>query len=296
MSSLVGVSQAVSQLVREVQGAVVSVGSRHAANASGIVWEKELVVTAAHALERDDRVSVVSSEGKCLEAECVGTFLPGDIALLKVKGAELVPWARSATPALELGELVLALGRSGQRLRAKLGVVSFLGGEWRLGPGVRVERYIESDIAPCPAFSAGALVRADGTLIGVNSARFGRGALVTLPVATIERIVTALSERGRVRRGELGVAVHPVQLPSALAQKLGQATGVIVMGVRPDSPAERSGVMLGDVLLKLGDVALTGVEELENALGESSIGQSLPLELVRAGERLELSAEPREKT
>ncbi|HET9932048.1 MAG TPA: S1C family serine protease [Polyangiaceae bacterium] len=295
MSSLIGISQAVSELVRKVQGAIVSVGSRHAASASGIAWEKDLVVTAAHAIERDDKVSVVSSEGNCLEAECIGTFLPADLALLRVKGGELPAWERTARAELELGELVLALGRSGQRLRAKVGLVSFLGAEWRLGPGVRVDRYIESDIAPCPAFSAGALVRADGTLIGVNSARFGRGALVTLPTATVERVVAALSERGRVRRAELGVAVHPVQLPSTLGQRLGQSAGLIVMAVRPDSPAERSGLMLGDVLLRLGDAVLGGVEELENALGEGSIGQSLPLLLVRAGERLELRTEPREK-
>lgn len=295
MSSLLGVSQAVSELVRSVQTSVVGVGSRHAACASGIAWEKDLVVTSAHVIEREERLSVVSSDGRRLEAECVGTFLPADIGLLRVKGGELTPFPRGGEPALELGELVLALGRSGQRLRAKLGVLSQLGEAWRLGSGVKVERYIESDIAPCPAFSSGALVRADGSLIGVNSARFGRDALVTLPTATVAGVVTALCERGRVRRAELGVAAHPVQLPMPLEQRLGQGAGLLVMAVRAESPADRAGVMLGDVLLRFGGAVLDGVEELENSLGEAAIGQPVEVELLRGGERRVLRVEPREK-
>jgi S1-C subfamily serine protease len=295
MSSLVGISEAVSELVRRVEPSVVSVESRRGCSVSGVVWAKDLVVSAAHAIERDEKIQVVTSGGQRVEAERVGVFPAADLAVLRLR-SELSPFDALRAAPLELGELVLALGRAGSRLRVKLGIVSFMGGQWRIGQGVRVEQYIESDIAPSPAFSAGPLVRANGELIGLNSARLARGALVTLPSSTVGGLVDALVTRGRVVRAEVGVAVHPVALPAPLAQKLERASGLIVMSVRPESPAERAGVMLGDVLLSLADAPLASVEELENALGEASIGRSQALVLVRAGERLELRIEPREKT
>ena len=193
MSSLFGISQAVSELVRRVEASVVGIESRCGSGASGIVWAKDLVVTAAHALEREDKLRIVTSGG-AVEAERVGVFPPGDLALLRVK-AELQPFQVSVGAPLEVGELVVALGRAGQRLRAKLGLIGVLGGEWRIGQGVRVDRYIESEISPNPAFSAGALVRANGELIGLNSVRMARGARVTLPSSTLGRVVEALLAR-----------------------------------------------------------------------------------------------------
>ncbi|MFZ5890379.1 MAG: S1C family serine protease [Myxococcota bacterium] len=298
MYSLEGVSQAVSELVSRVEPSIVSVESRRAcgaSSASGLVWAPNLVVTAAHALDRDEKLSVVLSGGQRVDAERVGVFPAGDLALLRVN-AQLTPFAAVAQAPLALGELVLALGRVGQRLRVNLGIVSFLGGEWRLGQGVRVDRYIESDIAPSPALSAGPLVRANGELVGVNSARLARGALVTLPASSVVRVVDALSQKGRVARAELGVAVHPVRLPEKLAERLGQASGLIVLNVKSASSAERAGVMLGDVLLKLGDVALAGVEELEGALGEPAIGSALALRVVRGGSELDLRVDLQEKS
>jgi len=295
MQSLEGVSQAVSELVSRVEPSVVSVESRRSCSVSGVAWAKSLVVTAAHALDRDEKLSVVLGDGRRVDAERVGVFAAGDLALLRVD-AELSPLSAAGAGSLALGELVFALGRVGQRLRAKLGILSFLGGEWRLGQGVRVERYVESDISPSPALSSGALVRVSGELIGLNNARLARGALVTLPAATVSRIVDALSTRGRMVRAELGVSVHPVRLPEAFAQKLGRASGLIVMSVKTGSAADRAGVILGDVLLTLGDATLTQVEELENALGEQSIGSELSLGLVRAGAELTLRVSPQEKT
>ncbi|MGC4086317.1 MAG: trypsin-like peptidase domain-containing protein [Polyangiaceae bacterium] len=295
MLSLEGVSQAVSQLVSRVEPSIVSVESRRGCSASGVAWSQNWVVTSAHALEREDKLSVVLSGGQRVAAELLGAFPAGDLALLRVD-AELTPLTPADPRQLALGELVLALGRSGARLRAKLGIVSSLAGPFRLGHGVRIEHFVESDIAPTAGLASGALVRVSGELIGVNSVRVARGALITLPASSVSQLVERLSVRGQLTRAELGVAVQTVRLPGPLAARLERSTGLIVMSVKSGSAAEQAGVMLGDVLLGLADAELASVEDLETALGEAAIGASLRLGLVRAGASLELSVEPHEKS
>jgi S1-C subfamily serine protease len=224
----------------------------------------------------------------------VGLHLPSDLAVLRVEG-ELSPLPWAAPESLALAELVLAFARPSEQLRARLGIVSVLGEKWRLPGGTEFERYIESDLGPASGFSGGPLVRATGELIGLNNGRLSRGALLTLPAAGVSRIVAALLAHGRVPRAHLGVAVQAVALPKGLVETLGRASGLLVLSVQTGSAAERAGLMLGDLLLDLAQKPLARVGDLESALGDATLGAELALELIRGGERRQLSVRAEER-
>jgi len=276
--------------VSALEPSIVTLHRSRCGGASGVAWSKDLVVTAAHHLEREEGIEL-SASGRRLSASLVGIDLASDLAVLRVD-AELAPLTLGAPEPVRVGELVLALGRPGDGVRAQLGIVSRVGAEWRLPGGSRFERYIESDVSPLPGLSGGPLVRASGEVIGLNSAGLLRGKLVTLAAEGVARIVETLVEHGRVRRARLGVAVQRVSLPRELAARRGQAQGLIVLSVEPDSPAEVSNVRLGDVLLALGGTRLTRVEELQAALDPERIGEDHALEILRAGDELTLSIRP----
>lgn len=273
-----------------VEDSLVTLHRSRCGGASGVAWTKELVVTAAHQLEREDGIEL-SAGGRRLRASLVGVDPSSDLAVLRVDG-ELAALPRADPGPVRVGELVLALGRAGDGVRARLGIVGRSGGEWRLPGGARFERYVESDVSPLPGLSGGVLVRATGEVIGVNSAGLLRGKLVTLAVEGVSRIVDALSAHGRMPRAHLGVAVHRVALPKDVASRRGQAHALIVLSVLPGSPAEKSGLHLGDVLLALGDKRLTRVEDLQAALEPERVGEEHRLDLLRAGEELTISVKP----
>jgi S1-C subfamily serine protease len=293
MQSLAVISEELGKLVAAVESSVVGVFGRGPCGASGVAWTSDLVVTTARALDRDERLEVLVS-GRRVVAERVGLHAPSDLAVLRVD-AELSPLPRAPGESLGVGQLVLALSRPTERVRARLGILSTLGASFRLGLGAEFERYIESDLPPIPGASGGPLVRVTGELIGINNGSLVRGTLLTLPSDGVGRIVEALSAHGRVRRAHLGLAVQAVRLPKPLAEQLDRETALIVMSVQADSPAERAGILLGDVLLKLAAEPLSRVEALESALGEATIGGVCELELVRGGERRTISVRPEER-
>lgn len=290
MSTIRQISDGLADAVSALEPSILTLHRSRSGGATGVAWGKDLVVTAAHQLEREEGIEL-SASGRRVSASLVGIDPASDLAVLRVE-AELAPLPLISAGALRVGELVLALGRPGEGVRARLGIVGFVGGEWRLPGGSRFERYIESDVSPLPGFSGGPLVRGSGEVIGLNTAALLRGKLVTLASEGVRRIVETLVAHGRVRRARLGVAVQRVALPRELAAGRAQSHGLIVLSVESNSPADVSGLRLGDVLLRLAGARLTRVEELQAALDPERIGQEHVLELVRAGEPIQLSIQP----
>jgi S1-C subfamily serine protease len=235
-------------------------------------------------------LTVTLADGR-KEATLLGSDAASNLAVLRVD-AELAPLPHADTSTLRPGELVLALARGSRGSHARLGMLARVGGEWRLGGGQRVERYLESDIPPAPGLSGSALVGARGDLIGVNLAGLVRGSLVALPASSVQPIVEAIAAHGRVRRAKLGVAVERVELPRALSARLGRAHGLVVLSVLEGGPAERSGVLLGDVLLELAGQAVESVQDLQSVLAASPGGTELALALWRAGTERTLTVVP----
>jgi S1-C subfamily serine protease len=170
-------------------------------------------------------------------------------------------------------------------------VVSALGGPWRTWQGGRVDRLIRPDLNIYPGFSGGPLIDAGGGVIGMNTAGLSRRTALTVPVATIERVVAQLLNRGKVSRGYLGVGMQQVRLPDSLRERLqlGGGEAVIVLSVEPGGPAERAGVFIGDVIIALDDHRIDDVHDVLAFLSDDVAGHTVRASIVRAGSSAEVS-------
>ena len=135
-----------------------------------------------------------------------------------------------------------------------------------------------------PGFSGGPLVNADGNFIGINSSALRGGGPLTIPVATARRVADALLQHGRVRRGYLGVGAQPTRLPEAVAAQLGQRSGLLLISVEQDSPADKAGLFLGDVIVSLGGQPVHRIGELLALLSGDRVGQDVEVKILRGGQ------------
>jgi len=284
-SMLEQISNDLAAAVESASPVVVRVDARRRFPASGIVWSGDGVIVASHhTVRRDEGIIVGLADGRTLAASLVGRDPSTDLAVLRVQAGDLTPprWADGAT--LRVGQLVLALGRPDDTLQASLGLLSALEDGWRTPAGGYVDRYIMSDLVMYPGFSGGPLLSAAGEVIGLNTSALLRGASLTVPAATLRRVVEALLAHGRVRRGFLGIGSQPVRLPDALAAALGQETGLLLVSVEPGSPADQAGLLLGDTLVALGDQRIRHMDDLQAALSADRVGQTVTARILRGGE------------
>lgn len=282
---LAALSDALANAVEKAGCSIVTVAARRRLAATGVAWAADgVIVTADHVIERDDDITITLPDGTEAKATVAGRDPGSDLAVLRITGATLTPIEHG--PAVRPGHLVLALGRAGEGLpMASFGVVSALGGTWRTFTGGSVEGFIRSDTTFYPGFSGGPLVDAEGRAVGINSSRLGRGSGLTIPLAAVAGIVDALVRQGRLKRGYLGIGSQATRLPDALAAKVGgQESGLLVVGVESGSPADAGGLLVGDILLKLGELAMTGTEALQGALGPDTVGKPLTIAVLRGGE------------
>ena len=259
-------------------------GRRHPS--SGILWSADSVVTADHALRRDEEISVVTAPGKSTSARVVGRDHSTDLAVLRLQQAIEAPPARWAdTSELRIGELVLALGRSWRgNVVASSGIISGLMGPWRTWRGGELDQFIRPDLTMYPGFSGGPLVNAQGEILGLNTAGLHRSG-ITVPAATVSRVAAELLEKGRIERPYLGLAMQAVSLPESLRAKLNlkASDGLLVAHVEPASPAEKAGVFLGDVLIEIEGQAVADTDVVQEILRSQKPGNSITVKFARGG-------------
>jgi serine protease Do len=270
-----GVSSAGARMVERAQRSVVQVQSRGRGAGAGVIWVADgLVLTNHHVVaggRRDGRVRVILHDGRTLEAEVVKRGRDLDLALVRIKGGpdDLPVAPVGDSDKLRVGELVYAIGHPWGRLGAvTAGIVSGLG----TGPGGRAH-YVESDIALAPGNSGGPLLNARGEVVGINAMIYGNLAL-SIPSNAASAWVAGAGGR----RPRLGVALLPADLPASL-RGADVETGLVIAAVEEDSPAERAGLLVGDVLIGVDDEPLDGFESLLDALA----GDSVRLRVMRGG-------------
>ena len=290
---LTNLSNDLADAVEKGATGVVRVEARDRLPASGIVWpEHDLVVTAHHVVERDENIVVGLPDGESVEASLAGRDPSTDLAVLRVPGVGKLAAELADTQGLRVGHLVLALGRPGQNVRAAMGIVGALGKAWRTPAGGNLDRYLQTDTVMYPGFSGGPLVDVSGRVLGLNTSAVLNGVSITVPSATLRRVVDALHTHGRVRRSYLGVGVQPNRLPKELAEDTGQETGLLLTSVEPGSPAEKGGLFLGDTIITVAGQPVRHLDDLMANLGGDRIGQTLLVSVLRAGQIVDVPVTP----
>jgi S1-C subfamily serine protease len=286
---LLQLSNELARAVETGEQAVAAVHGRPQVPSSGILWRAGVAVTSDHTLKRDEDITVTLPDGRNLPARLAGRDATTDLAVLRI-GNGVVPDARIAPEAsIKTGNLSLALGRrGGNGISASLGVVSAVGGSWRTWRGGQIDRFIRPDTNIYPGFSGGALVDVEGRVIGLNTTGLTRGMGVTVPASTVSRVIDELLTTGHIRRGFLGVGLHPVQLPDG-------RKGLIILSLEPNGPAARAGVLVGDVLLTLEGDSVAETDAVQTHLGPGQVGKPLAAEFLRGGASIKVQIVPVER-
>lgn len=286
---LQGLSNDLAGAVARAGVAVVAVHGRQKYPSSGILWRAGVVVTADHTVERDDDLAVTLADGTKAAATLAGRDPSTDLAVLKIEHVGVAA-ALGDAAALKAGHMALAVGRGEGGLGVSLGVVSSLGGPWHTWRGGQIDQFIRADVTLYPGFSGGPLVNAAGEIVGVNTSGLSRSMGLTIPAATVERVVTQLLTKGTIARGYLGLGLQPVRLPDALKRAMGAASeaGLIVVSVEPGGPADAAGIGIGDILVTLGGSAVADTDAVQAALGPDRIGQPLAARIARGGQPVDV--------
>jgi S1-C subfamily serine protease len=285
--ALINFSKELAGVVQAVSPRVVSIKARRHYASSGVLWDSGAVVTADHTVQRDEDIAITLADGKSASATLVGRDSGTDLAVLRIESgtAPAAPLGRAA--AVAVGELALVIGRSPESgVNASLGIVSATSGTWRTWRGGQLESYIRLDAKLFPQSSGGAVVNARGELIGIATSALSRIAGLAIPLATVERVAQKLLERGFVPRGYFGVGVQPVGLSDDLRKKLAisNSAGLIILHVEPNGPAEQAGILIGDILVRVGDEAIEHIDDLQAVSDSVAIGKAIGISFVRGGD------------
>jgi len=284
------------RVTRRVRGGRTALGGGSAV----VIAPDGYLLTSAHVVEGGSGGGASLVDGRDLRFTVVGRDPLSDLAVLRTDARDLVPARLGDAGALQVGQLVVAIGNPhGYAGSVTAGVVSALGRSLpvgrRGGPQRLVENVVQTDAALNPGNSGGALVDGRGSVVGINTAVAGIGLGLAVPINDATRlIVSALMTDGRVRRALLGVAVGPRPLPPRVAARLGRRDGLEVIEVVEDGPAARAGLHPEDLIVGLDDTPLGAADDLQRLMTAERIGRPVELQIVRAGTVQALAVVPAE--
>lgn len=291
MTTLSAFSDDLADAIAEAASIVVALPSGRFVM-SGVHWRPGIVVTTIDAVRCSGDMALMTLTGEALPASVIGADPGTDIAVLRVEAPNLPTAELGSLDALRIGHLVLALGRSDDgNLRASSGILASLGGKWQSWTGGQIDRLIRPDIRPFPGFSGSPLLDTEGHVLGINTTHSRGRFAITIPSTTVDRVVDQLLQRGRMVRGYLGVGLQPVELTPQLKQLLNlrQEIGVLIVSVEAEGPADRAGVLIGDILVTLAGEAITSAQGLRSQLSPERVGQPITAQIIRGGKLIELT-------
>jgi len=273
-------SAALIERAASMQPAVAAIG-----RLSAFLWQADIAITSEQSLRGRDEYELVTAAG-ALKAKLAGRDAGTNIAVLRLERSLDLPVWTAAEAAV--GAIAVAYGADGGGgVRARIGIVNTVGGEWASSAGGRLDRYVALDINLARAEEGGPVLDASGRLLGMST--FGpRGRVLVIPAATIARVVPTLAAEGRITRGWLGVGLQPVAVPEPLHEQAGQRAGAMVMSLAADGPAAKAGIVAGDIVLSVNGTPAYRLRRIAAALGE--VGRAAELRLIRGGAVLSVQA------
>jgi S1-C subfamily serine protease len=295
-------SQAVIGVVQNVGQAVIAVEQRTGDNRGGagsgfLITPDGFALTNSHVVQGAVRIRATTEDGDSLAAELIGDDPATDLALIRLAARDLPHAELGDSDALQVGQLVIALGNPfGFRSTVSTGVVSALGRAMRSQHGRLIENVVQHTAPLNPGNSGGPLVDSRGRVVGLNTAiiAFAQGLGFAVPAGTARWVTGELLAHGRVRRLSLGIRATVVALPRSLVRELDLLgdQAVEVVEALPGSAAARAGIRAGDQLVGVGGRIVSGVDDVHRILSGLPADREVPIELIRDGRRLELSVLP----
>jgi S1-C subfamily serine protease len=227
-----------------------------------------------------------------MNASLVGSDRGTDLAVLRIDSATLKPVTPAEDQNQRVGDLVLAIGRSGLGdISASSGIIARLGHPWRTWQGGNVDRLIRPDVTIYVGQAGSALIDRRGQVLGINTTALARSAVITVPVRTIDRVVNSILERGHVPRPYLGVGLQAVPAPESVRAQIPQDADqlLLVMHLEPAGSAIQGGLLVGDLVISLNGELLQSVPEFQHRIANLDIGASVSLDLIRGGNKMTLT-------
>ena len=301
-------SAAVTGVVDRLGPAVVRIDlrrradSRRAGSGSGVVVAPDgFILTNSHVVAGGNRVEVTTIDGRILTAQVVGDDPDTDLALVRVDADVTMPAAALGdSKRLRRGQLVVAIGNPlGFESTVTAGVVSALGRSLRASNGRLMEDLVQTDAALNPGNSGGPLVSARGEVVGINTAVImgAQGICFAVASNTASFVLGELIRHGRVRRAYIGISAQQTAIPRRLqlAAEIAQNSGAMIAQSEQGSPANRAGLLSGDIVVMLDGQGVTGADDLIRLLTGERIGREIVIEVLRLGRRRTFSLVPEER-
>ena len=261
---------------------------------SGFVFTPDgFVMTNSHVVNQARKIDVSLPDGRRFPAHLVGEDPDTDIAVLRIYAPELTAVSFGDSSCLRVGQIAIAIGNPyGFDATVTAGVVSALGRSLRTKNGRLVDDVVQTDAALNPGNSGGPLVDARGRVIGVNTAMImpAQGLCFAIAINTASFVMGRLIRDGHIRRAYIGLAGQNVPLHRRVMRyhELATESGVFVVSLEPNGPAAAAGVREGDLIVKFGDTAIAGIDDLHKLLTEERAGQAAELTVIRDMRRKEV--------
>jgi S1-C subfamily serine protease len=289
-------SNVVVQVAEQLRPAVVNLRAaqgRSRGSGSGILFTPDgFLLTNHHVVQGTTTVRVRLGDGEELAGRVVGNDPWTDLAVVQAAGSALPHGRLGESSKLRVGQLVVAIGSPfGFESTVTAGVVSALGRTLRSITGALVDNVIQTDAALNPGNSGGPLVNSRGEVIGINTAIIApaQGICFAIPIDMAKHVLPQLMKFGRVTRGYLGIHGRPVPLPRHVARQYGleQSTGVEIVSVEENGPADQAGLQEDDLIVSFGEQPVTSIDDLHKLLLQLPVGVPTALTLLRGDRRLE---------
>jgi S1-C subfamily serine protease len=306
-------SRAVTDAVENVSPSVVNIEVRQTSpgprsgeprerrgGGSGFVFTPDgLILTNSHVVHKASHIDVTLSDGRRVPAHTIGDDPATDIAVIRIDASSLTPVQLGDSQQLRPGQMAIAIGNPyGFQSTVTAGVISALGRTLRSYSGRLIEDVIQTDAALNPGNSGGPLADSRGQVIGVNTATIlpAQGICFAIGINTAKFVASRLLRDGRIRRSYIGISAQTVPIHRRIVRfyNLPKETGIVVVGLEPNSPASAAGLREGDAIVALDDKPVAGVDDLHRLLTDAQVGVRCALTVIRHTERLTLSIFPEE--
>jgi len=296
-------SESVARAFDRVGPSVANVLAWHSSHrrrgqGSGVVYAPDgYLLTNSHVVAGAERLEASLPDGSTHAASLVGDDPGTDLAVLRLSGSGLPHAGFGSSSRLRVGQLVVAIGNPlGYQATVTAGIVSALGRTLRAKSGRLIESVIQTDAPLNPGNSGGPLVDSQGRVVGINTAMAGaaQGICFAIGIDTAVDVAQQLMRDGRVRRSRLKLAGQSITLDRRVVRKLDRPSSgaVMILDIETDGPADRAGLIKGDVVLDLAGEPVTGVDDLHRLLTAERARSDWELRIMRTGRLKSLTVRP----